>query len=312
MGAADRHLPLDIVGQERQPVVGGGVDGLDPLQPFPRRRQAELDVVVAGVEQHVPALADAVDHADIHGKRLPHGGVPILIGELVAIRVIPVDLMAAGGGAVPAVIAQLQVGEDGGLRPQRHHLLGEGEQPLILRAPLPVDPADLVVLTVGVVVAKLAAAHLVAGEEVGSALGEQQGGDQVAFLLLAQVVDARIQGRPLDAVVAGEVVAVAVAVILAVGLIVALVVGDQILQGEAVVIAEVVDAGVGRAPVLREEIPRADQPGSKVAHLARIAAPEGAHRVTIAVVDLQPLARELAEAIAEGADIPGFGDELDL
>jgi hypothetical protein len=38
--------------------------------------------------------------------------VPVLIGELMAVRVIPVDLVAAGRLAVPAVVAQLQVGED--------------------------------------------------------------------------------------------------------------------------------------------------------------------------------------------------------
>ena len=66
---------------------------------------------------------------------------------------------------------------------------------------------------------------------------------------------------------------------------------------------------MGGAPVLREEIPRPSQPGGKVPHLARIPAPEGANGIAIAVIDLQPLARKLAEAIAEGADIPGFGDQ---
>jgi hypothetical protein len=31
VGTPHRHLPLDVVRQEGQAVVGGGVDGLDPL-----------------------------------------------------------------------------------------------------------------------------------------------------------------------------------------------------------------------------------------------------------------------------------------
>lgn len=95
-------------------------------------------------------------------------------------------------------------------------------------------------------------------------MGEQQGGNQIALLLLAQAVDPRIQGRPLNPVVIGEVVAVTIPIVFTVGLIVALVVGDQILQGETVVIAEVVDAGVGGAPVFRENIPRTHQTGGEV------------------------------------------------
>ena len=50
----------------------------------------------------------------------------------------------------------------------------------------PVDPADLVVLAVGVVVALLRAIQLVAGQQHGHALREEQRGQQVAHLAAAQ------------------------------------------------------------------------------------------------------------------------------
>ena len=55
----------------------------------------------------------------------------------------------------------------------------------IFRAPgeRPVDPADFVVLAVGVVVAALRAAELVAAEQQRHALRQQQRGQEVASLL---------------------------------------------------------------------------------------------------------------------------------
>ena len=60
--------------------------------------------------------------------------------------------------------------------------------------------------------------------------------------------DLGIVGRPFDAAVPGQVVAVAVLVVLAVGLVVALVVADEIVQGEAVMGGDEVDRGPRLAP----------------------------------------------------------------
>ncbi len=153
--------------------------------------------------------------------------MPILIGELVAVRVIPVDLMAAG--RVPFQLSSLSCRLEKTQDSARSAIICwvKANSRSSSGRHCQLTQLILVVLTVGVVVAKLAASHLVAGEEVGSALGEQQGGNQIAFLLLAQAVDPRIQSRPLHPVVIGEVVAVAIPIVLTIGLIVALVVGDQ-------------------------------------------------------------------------------------
>ena len=79
---------------------------------------------------------------------------------------------------------------------------------------------DLVCLAVGVVVAALRSAALVAAEQHRHALGQHQRRDEVAPLALAGGADARIAGRSLDAEVLPAVVAGAVAVGLAVGLVV--------------------------------------------------------------------------------------------
>ena len=71
--------------------------------------------------------------------------------------------------------------------------------------------------------------------------------------------DLGVVGRALDAVVPRLIVVRAVPVVLAVGLVVLLVVADQIVQGEAVMGGDEVDAGVGPAAVALIEIARSRQ-----------------------------------------------------
>ena len=69
----------------------------------------------------------------------------------------------------------------------------------------PVDPADLVVLAVGVVVAVLRAPDFVAGQDHRHAAREHQDGDEVPDLPVAQGFDGGIVGRALDAAVPAQV-----------------------------------------------------------------------------------------------------------
>src|SRR5690606_11777074 len=132
---------------------------------------------------------------------------------------------------------------------QRDQAPGEGKQRLALVVDvLPVQPADLAVLAVGVVVAALAAAELVAGHQHRDTLRQQRGGDEVAHLLAAQLADFRVVGRAFGAAVPAVVVVAAVAVVLPVRLVVLTVVGDEVAQGEAVVGGDEVGAGPGPAP----------------------------------------------------------------
>src|ERR1700687_1389113 len=93
---------------------------------------------------------------------------------------------------------------------------------------LPVLPCDPVVLAVGIVVAVLGAAHLVAAEDHRTALRDQHRGEQVATAAGAQPEDGGILGVALDTAVPAAVVVGAVAVVLAVVLVVLVVVGDQV------------------------------------------------------------------------------------
>src|SRR5262249_37931145 len=149
------------------------------------------------------------------------GEVPLLVGLAAAARVEPGD---------DKTVAEALAAEDRLLAAVPGELPQEiGERAALVVDRLPVEPADRVVLAIGVVVAVLAAAELVAGKQHRRAVGEQQGAEEVAFLPFAGRDDARVVGRTFLAVVEAAVVGMAVAILLAVRLVVLVVVGDQIV-----------------------------------------------------------------------------------
>ena len=164
----------------------------------------------------------------------PMGGVPVLIGELVAVRVVPSSPGGSWSPAVPAVVAQLQVGKTPDSA--RSAIIWRVKASSRSSSGRSCQFTQLIwfVLTVGVVVAELAALISSPARKwasPGTAAGVAM---RLRFCCWRRLFTPG-RGRP-STVVAGEVVAVAVPVVLAVGLVGA---GcrNQILEGEAVVIA---------------------------------------------------------------------------
>src|SRR6185437_2964401 len=96
----------------------------------------------------------------------------------------------------------------------------ELEKAGMLDCGVPVDPGDLVVLAVTVVVAALGAPEFVAGEQHRNALAEKERDEEVPHLPVAQGRDPRILRRALSAAIPRPVVVGAVSVLLAVGFVV--------------------------------------------------------------------------------------------
>ena len=176
----------------------------------------------------------------------------------------------------------------------------------------PVDPGDLVVLAVGVVVALLRAPHLVAREQHRDTLGQQQRGQEVPLLPGPQGQDGRVIGRALDTAVPGPVVVAAVPVALPVGLVVLVVVGDQVLQGKPVVSGDEVDRGDRAPAVLLVQVAGPGEPGRELGQRGGLAAPEVTDGVPVLAVPFAPQRGEVADVVAAVAHVPRFGDELDL
>ncbi len=198
-------------------------------------REMECHVFVSGVQQHEEAADVARMIAELHADGAARRVGPVVMRHLAAFRCEPVDFLQPR-------LRQHVARDEGtsakgfGAAADRDETANEvDELGVHLAAGDPVEPARLVVLGVGVVVAVLAARELVAHEQHGRADREEDGGEEIALLPRPHRENLRIGRVALDAIVGREVMGVAVLIILAVRLVVALVVADEIAQREPVV-----------------------------------------------------------------------------
>src|SRR4029453_18568133 len=87
---------------------------------------------------------------------------------------------------------------------------------------------------------------------------------------------------------------------------------DEIVEGEAIVRGDEVDAGIGASPAMLVKIGASRQAIGQLADLAFIALPETAHCVPIFAVPFRPEDGEISDLIASFADVPWPGDQLYL
>ena len=122
----------------------------------------------------------------------------------------------------------------------------------------PVEPTDFVILAIGVVISLLGTPYFIAHRDHGHSDGEQRGRKEILHLATAHLFDFRIVRGAFDAAIPGTIVVGAVAVLLEVGFIVLLFIGDQIVQREAVVTGDEVDALLGFALLVTIKVRTAD------------------------------------------------------
>src|ERR687892_2175523 len=134
----------------------------------------------------------------------------------------------------------------------------------LLVGQLPMEPGELVILAIRVVVPLLRLAELVAGQEHGDALRHHQRRQEIALLLPAQGVDGGIVGWALGPTVPTVVLIGAVLVLVAIRVVMLVIVTDQVVQREAVMASDKIDAGQGLAPVMLIQIAAAAQSGGKL------------------------------------------------
>ena len=102
----------------------------------------------------------------------------------------------------------------------------------------------------------------------------------------------------------------AVAVVLAVGLVVLAVVGDQIVEREAVVAGDEVDAVLRLALLVAVDVGAAEQPRGHARHRAVVALQKAPHVVAEPAVPFLPGVADEAADLIEPRGIPGLGDQL--
>ena len=108
-------------------------------------------------------------------------------------------------------------------------LLPTIQNALILPDQTPIQPGDLVVLTVRIIVPQLGIAELVSHEDHGGGGCQQKKGISISDLFETQFLDLSIIHRTFLAAVPAEVEIVSVPIVLTVRLIVLLTVGHQIV-----------------------------------------------------------------------------------
>ena len=124
----------------------------------------------------------------------------------------------------------------------------------------PVEPAHLVVLAICVVVAALRSAHFVAHLEHRGTYRNQQNDKEVLDLAPAQSLDGGIVDRALDPAVPGQVVVRPVPLPFSISFVVLFIVRNQIIQREAIMASHEIDALLGLAFPVPEDVRAAQHP----------------------------------------------------
>jgi hypothetical protein len=123
---------------------------------------------------------------------------------------------------------------------------------------IPVNPADFIILAVGIIVAVLRVSHFITGENHGNALADQQYAGCIFDLFETQALDAGIIGLSFRTAIPAVVVVVTVTVEVTVGLIVLVIVRHQIHQGKSVMSGDKIDRSVQASAVPLVKIGRSD------------------------------------------------------
>ena len=225
----------------------------------------------------------------------------------------PLDLAQFGlAAAMRGTLQETAAAHDRVITAQVDKVTGEVQELVIMLVQIPVDPRQLVVLAVHVVVASLSAAQLVAVGDHRDTLGEHEGRQEVALLTVAQLDDFLVIRVALDAAVPRTVVVCAIRAALEVCLVVLFVVRDEVAQREAIVGNDEVDGRHWLATRRPVQVGGASQAGGEVGERGEFAAPEVAHRIAVPAVPLGPQGREAADLVAVRTHVPRLRDELDL
>ena len=199
---------------------------------------------------------------------------------------------------------------------ERDHAAEEAEDIVVFFHERPIEPVDLVILAIGVIVPALCASDLVAGHKHRNALGEHENSCKVFNLPVAQGLDVGTIRLSLCSTIPAQVLVDAVAVALAVGLVVLIVVRDQVVEREAVVGSDEIDAVDRQFPAGLEDIGAAGNDISDLPHdrssldvtlVALDEAPEGIAETTVPFAPT--IAGEVADFVESGG-IPGLGDDF--
>ena len=177
---------------------------------------------------------------------------------------------------------------------------------VLLFVACPIEPADLVVLAISIVIAPLRSSPLVSAGKHRHALGKKKRRQEIPPLPFAQGIDLWVIGRSFDAAIPRLIIIVPVVVAVAVRLIVLFIVADQVVESETVVRGNEIDARIWASPIVSIKIGAPSEPVPHLADAALIAFPKTANRVAVFAVPFRKRRRKIANLVSAVPDVPRF------
>src|ERR1700745_3687488 len=176
--------------------------------------------------------------------------------------------------------------------PERNHAFKEPEYVLIRLELAPIEPANFVVLVVGIVVSELGIQEFVSSPEHRDAVREHEQAEEVFSLFPAKCQN--LGWRALVSFVSAVPTVIrvhTVLIVMTVFPVVFLIVRKQVVEREAVVAIDIVDGlegMIGMLPAVRKKVIAAVDTAHKVRDDPRVAPHKTADIVAITRVPLQP------------------------
>ena len=137
---------------------------------------------------------------------------------------------------------------------ERNHELEKPEEVSVFLNQLPIEPADFVILTIGVVISLLGVPDFITSQEHGYSLREQENSHKIFDLALSQCFYVWITRLSFQTMVATVILIGTIAVVFPVGLIVFGMVGYQVIEREAVMTRDEIDTVDRHMPCCLVEI----------------------------------------------------------
>src|SRR5205823_4121960 len=126
--------------------------------------------------------------------------------------------------------------------PKLDHSFPKAKKAGILLCERPIEPADLVILAIRIVITALGAPDFIAGDEHRNAACEQQQNGKVSYLAVAKPLDGPVIRLAFDPAVPAQVLVNTIAVTLTVRLVVLFVIRHDVIKRETVMTGYKVDA----------------------------------------------------------------------
>ena len=143
---------------------------------------------------------------------------------------------------------------------QRDKLFDKAMNIRVLLEQAPIEPADHVILAIGVVVAGLCSPHLVAHNEHRDTEGQEGDSQEVLHLLISEPLNRRFVSRTLATAIPAAVVVRTIAIALTIRLVVFSVVRYEIVEREAVMTGNEIDGLFGLTFLVPIDLRASHQP----------------------------------------------------